>query len=163
MKRKKPDEAAIANRRLISEARAKFYRATADGVPTEEAAADASKFYRDALSSGAGLAAEVEPTILKRGEPVFTASQMAQLTDARVREIVRDEVQMPAPGKMPAPPNMAEPHRYDAVQIPADLNAFRALTWPQRKSIASKISETPIKDIASAEAAYVAEMERRAL
>ena len=40
--------------------------------------------------------------------------------------------------------------------LPATLEDFRALTWPQRKSIAAKLGAGPIKDAAAAEAAYLA-------
>jgi hypothetical protein len=52
--------------------------------------------------------------------------------------------------KMPFPPTTTPG------DLPATLEDFRALTWPQRKSIAAKLGAGPIKDAAAAEAAYLA-------
>lgn len=94
----------------------------------------------------------------KPGPHMVPLDEQAKI-NAGVIQIAQQVEKPPQPDEAPraATTKQADPER-ESVDIPAD---WRDLSWPARKSLASKLTSEPVRSGSDAEAAILAEIERR--
>jgi hypothetical protein len=98
-----------------------------------------------------GIGIKASNTDVSTGQPAQTIEQAGEAITPGAQKIVADQ---PVAGADGSGSSSAD----DAVAIPDN---WRDLTWQERRSLASKLSETPISNGEEANAAIEAELKRR--
>lgn len=101
-----------------------------------------------------GTGIDASNTDVSTGQPAKTADEAGEATTDGAQKIIGDHV-VGADGTGSAG---GQPDERSKVEIPGD---WQSLTWQERRSIASKVSDNPISNGEEANAAIEAELKRR--
>jgi hypothetical protein len=101
-----------------------------------------------------GIGIDASNTEVSTGKPAQTIEQAGVATTAGAQKIVGDQIV----GGTGRPRTSETDQTRAAVEIPG---GWKDLTWPERRSLASKLSDNPISNGEEANAAIAAELKRR--
>lgn len=106
------------------------------------------------VAATGGIGIDASNTNVATGEPAQTAADAGVVVTADAQKIIGDQV-VGAAATSPAP------ETDDTRAAVVIVDGWRDLTWQERRSIASKVSDTPIANGEEANAAIEAELKRR--
>lgn len=147
---------AESDAKRSSDAAAGIEPATPDPEGTAQLLADSEGNFaaNAAVAATGGIGIKASNTDVSTGDPATTPNQVGTAVTEGAQVIVGDQ----AIGTAATSPAAETDATRSAVDIPT---TWRDLTWQERRSLASKLSDSPISNGEEANAAIEAELKRR--